>query len=234
MYKTKKNWALRAMILTLAFTLISTCLLGGTLAKYVTVGSGSDTARVAIWGVTIDTDNVDLFSDSYEADDSGYYYAVSTESVVSLGGDNVVAPGTFGTAGTFSISGTPEVASQITFKVDSDNSGYYVGSTKGTWPEFGGSGSYEPIKWSITSSDITLDEGTFSELMSALSTFSIDCEPGADLSAVLSSTPIEISWKWDYEGGDTNNKNDTYLGDNVDANNYNIKLKFDIVVTQID
>ena len=44
---SKKNWTLRAAVLMLALVLITSCFVGGTFAKYVTSGSGTDSARVA-------------------------------------------------------------------------------------------------------------------------------------------------------------------------------------------
>ena len=45
----KKNHAARLGALALALTLVSTCLMGGTLAKYTTTGTGTATATVAKW-----------------------------------------------------------------------------------------------------------------------------------------------------------------------------------------
>ena len=45
----KKNHAARLGALALALTLVSTCLMGGTLAKYTTTVTGTATATVAKW-----------------------------------------------------------------------------------------------------------------------------------------------------------------------------------------
>ena len=45
----KKNHAARLGALALALTLVSTCLMGGTLAKYTTTATGTATATVAKW-----------------------------------------------------------------------------------------------------------------------------------------------------------------------------------------
>ena len=45
----KKNHAARLGALALALTLVSTCLMGGTLAKYTTTVTGTSTATVAKW-----------------------------------------------------------------------------------------------------------------------------------------------------------------------------------------
>ena len=61
---SKKNWTLRAAVLMLALVLITSCFVGGTFAKYVTGGSGTDSARVAKFGVTV-TANGTMFSKEY-------------------------------------------------------------------------------------------------------------------------------------------------------------------------
>lgn len=51
----KKNRMLRMASALLILTLLTTSVIGGTFAKYVSEGSVSDTARVAKWGVEIKT-----------------------------------------------------------------------------------------------------------------------------------------------------------------------------------
>ena len=48
-----KNYLMRIASILFIVTLISTCCVSGTFAKYVTSASASDTARVAKWGVSI-------------------------------------------------------------------------------------------------------------------------------------------------------------------------------------
>ena len=49
----KKSYTARLGALALALTLVTTCLLGGTMAKYVTTVSGSGSATVAKFDVGI-------------------------------------------------------------------------------------------------------------------------------------------------------------------------------------
>lgn len=120
----KKNKALRAASALLVLTLLTTSIIGGTFAKYVTRGSVNDTARVAKWGVDITTSGA-LYSDAYaiataaagkanlpatwtiaSPDATQITVAAATKS------DNIVAPGTksYGNGLSFGISGVPEVA----------------------------------------------------------------------------------------------------------------------------
>ena len=52
----KKNWTMRVALLIVALTLITSCFVGGTFAKYVTGASYEDTARVAKFGVLLSID----------------------------------------------------------------------------------------------------------------------------------------------------------------------------------
>lgn len=111
----------------LILTLLTTSVIGGTFAKYVSEGSVSDTARVAKWGVEIKTSGT-LYSDAYAianaADDTKSNIPVTWDSNAAAdkitvaakeSKDNIVAPGTksYGHGLSFSISGTPEVAVKV-------------------------------------------------------------------------------------------------------------------------
>lgn len=58
----KTNHAARLGALALALTLVSTCLMGGTLAKYVTKVTGTATATVAKWSFTANGANEEITS----------------------------------------------------------------------------------------------------------------------------------------------------------------------------
>jgi len=207
--KVKKNWVLRSMGLLLLFTLVSTCLLGSSLAKYTTTASSSDTARVAKWGVTINTAGGDLFNTQYNDPTD------ATVTVKSSTTDKLVAPGTKGVAGRFTITGTPEVACQVTVKVDSS-------SALTGWVDSRGA-AYEPIVWSVNGTEV----GSFADLITALNGITISYDPGEDVSA--SDSDYVISWEWPYTGND---ENDTFLGNLATAPTIN--LDYSITVDQID
>jgi len=223
MQKTKKNRVLRLLSIVLMFTLVSTCLLGGTLARYVTEGSGTDTARVAKWGVGITSAASDLFKTSYVKTDASYTASANTvEATV-----DVVAPGTSGSAGGFSITGTPEVACRVTIAVDAANSGL-ENWTLGA----GASGAkYEPVQWFLNGV-LCGTNGTFAELVAELNTFSVDCVPGTDLST-FADLGCAISWEWPIDPASPNtDADDTFLGDKAAAPT--IALKYAVKITQID
>lgn len=57
----KKNWFLRIGLIALVLTVATTCLVGGTFAKYTTTVSGADTIEVARFGFTA-TDATDALA----------------------------------------------------------------------------------------------------------------------------------------------------------------------------
>ncbi len=126
----KKNRMLRLASALLILTLLTTSVIGGTFAKYVSTGSVSDTARVAKWGVEIKTSGT-LYSDAYaKKDDTAgsttsnlpttwkeetTFTSISVAAANDANRDNIVAPGTksYENGLTFGISGTPEVAVKV-------------------------------------------------------------------------------------------------------------------------
>lgn len=125
----KKNKMMRIAAALLIVTLLSTCIISGTFAKYVAKADVDDSARVAKWGIKIETSG-DLFKDKYETDDEGYYTAggkYSVESAYDEDGDGeidkVVAPGTTsitddGMGFTARLYGKPEVATRFQLKLN--------------------------------------------------------------------------------------------------------------------
>lgn len=113
----KKNKMMRLASALLVLTLLTTCIISGTFAKYVTTDSASDTARVAKFGVVASVSG-DLFGATYKAVNKGNSittYDKNGGTVSSADGEFVVAPGTKnGTGLTLSVSGTPEVSTKVT------------------------------------------------------------------------------------------------------------------------
>ncbi len=104
----KKNKMMRAASALLVATLLSTSIISGTFAKYTTTAEGSDSARVAKWGIQMEK-GADMFSATYDS-------SKETKTVSSSGGEEkVVAPGTSGST-TYKVTGAPETAYEITFK----------------------------------------------------------------------------------------------------------------------
>ncbi|MDY4173361.1 MAG: hypothetical protein SOY17_11520, partial [Evtepia sp.] len=199
-------------------------------------GKGSDTARVAKWGVVVEVEG-NGFHTSYNKDE--IKSNVGTYTVISADG-NVVAPGTKGTFGGVKISGQPEVAVKITTTADVKLSGWNVG----TDGEF-----YCPLKFTI--GDTTINGLDYSKgTAGGVNSFQADIkqaiedattqevEAGKDLDAIGDS--ITYSWEWPFENGTGSAASqsdvlDTLLGDNaVNGEAPTISIDVTTTVTQID
>lgn len=113
----KKNKMLRMASVMLVLTLLTTSIIGGTFAKYVTTDSAQDAARVAKFGV-VATVAGDLFGSTYKAkadNNAIMSYDVNGGTVsADAEADKVVAPGTQNKEGlSLTVKGTPEVSTQV-------------------------------------------------------------------------------------------------------------------------
>ena len=121
-----KNKMMRVASVLLVAVLLSTCTISGTFAKYVTENNAQDNARVAKFGVVIQADGA-LYGTYYDTrflpttDDTAANLLVQS-SVVGQNAENVVAPGTKNTDGLyFSLTGAPEVRTELTVTITSEN-----------------------------------------------------------------------------------------------------------------
>ena len=97
-----KKFFFMMISILLCSVLITSTAISGTLAKYARNDSGTTSASVAKWGVTVTTDT-DV--DAYEDGDTIY---ISSET-------GVIAPGTSGNLASFKVTGSPEVAVKLDF-----------------------------------------------------------------------------------------------------------------------
>ena len=236
---SKKNWTLRAAVLMLALVLITSCFVGGTFAKYVTSGSGTDSARVAKFGVTV-TANGTMFAKEYATDDQTVVGTIA-KSVIST--DKVVAPGTTSN-GDFvaaTITGTPEVAVRVSYKLDAAS--LQLENWKDADDEF-----YCPLVFRVKNNngntvisgmEFQTAEAMKAALVNAVAAYTKDYAPGTDLSGKAAET-LTISWEWPFETGadgdkPANNVKDTFLGDEAAAGRAaTVSLTLATTVTQID
>ena len=122
----KNNKNLKVACGLLALVLLTTSVIGTTLARYTTADSASDTARVAKWGIELAVGGT-LFGTDYAehnaAERPDEMVAYTSDSV--HGSANVVAPGTKNDAGlAFTLTGTPEVAYDV-IVTDNENESIY-------------------------------------------------------------------------------------------------------------
>ena len=235
----KKNIAMRLASGIMLASLLSTCVISGTFAKYTTSAEAEDTARVAQWGVNL-TASSNLFDVDYDG------------SVISVNAEELVAPGTASeNVMTITLTGTPEVSVNVAFTmtVTSDvcvKAGDYEDYTQQGTQNFNVATNYYPVVF-------TLKNGAGTELVSgnldAIAAyfnaveFNKDYAPKQDLAKIDTDKgdgTYKLSWAWDFDNGGagTNDKADTLLGyaattpvANVSTN---IEFNISIKVTQVN
>ena len=242
----KKNKMMRIASVLLVAVLLSTCAISGTFAKYVTSETSSDSARVAKWGVVI-TANGTTFADEYDTDDDNVNGTIA-KSVITAGttGDSVVAPGTTGSMVSMTISGTPEVAVNVSYKATLELEGWGYTTESNSEPTVVTSHEYCPIVFTVNGvtygtndTNATNKSATIEELITAvegaIGAYSKDYAPKQDLSVENTVATPDVSWTWAFHTDDEHDVKDTILGDAA-ANGTPATTSLTIVttVTQID
>lgn len=251
----KKNVMMRVASALLVAVLMTTSVISGTFAKYITTDNAQDSARVAKWGVTVSAEG-SLFEKSYvnapEADED-------TATVVANETVDVVAPGTNNAddAFKFSITGQPEVDVKVDVVVTENTNDVFLKAntyekltTGNQDDEYVLAADYYPVKYKLTKQGATVVENaTLAQLTTALENISIANVP-ANTNLATAFGEYEISWAWAYEG--VNDDADTILGDLAAGSpaaglngaaltagmdkDYNLStgLKVAVTVTQVD
>ncbi len=224
----KKNKFMRLAALLLVLTMVSTCAISGTYAKYVTKGTGMDKARVAKWGVEVAVAG-NMFAKTYDRDDTTF--VADGKTVVST--ENVIAPGTDGSMAAISLTGTPEVAVRVSYEMDIAFTGSWVGND--------GTTVYCPIVvyingagYSMAGLGVTTVAAFEAKLEEIVAAYSKDYPAGTNL-AGLSAEYLKISWEWPFNTSDANDLNDTALGNQAAAGNpAGMEVHVTCIVTQVD
>lgn len=256
----KKNVIMRAACVVLVLTLLSTCMISGTFAKYVTTGpAATDSARVAEWGVTIEATGV-MFGDSYQDKASGnaataYVVdeAVDTITVQAKADNtNIVAPGTKGSLAALNVQGTPEVDTQVTYVADLalekwtvdvtndgvDNAVYYCPLVI-TIDDGEDATPAEVFNGATYASATEFEEAVEAAIVAKAARY----HTNQDLSAV--NNDVQVSWEWPFEVGANedeiaaNDAKDTALGNAAATPDDNsgaatVALTITATITQID
>lgn len=234
----KKNVMMRVASVLLVAVMLTTCAISGTFAKYVSSETGSDTARVAKWGVTV-TAPGKTFSKAYKdlkEDNAALQTVVSTT-------DNVVAPGTEGTLSMFEVAGSPEVDVRVSYNATID-----LGDN---WT-LGGS-FYCPIVVTVVyngNTEVFTAEGkTVTQFEEAIENFiNTNCAVVYDAGAPLDTVndDLTVSWKWFFENTTPGNPLSSYQTDDKDSdlgdltadldltNDPEITFTIKCTVTQVD
>lgn len=238
---------MRTGAILLVVALVVSCVAGGTLAKYVTEEQGSDSARVAKWGVKVEGEG-NAFQTSYSNDDME-----AGETIVVQSEEKVVAPGTYGTLDGIRVTGTPEVAVKVSTVAD-----LALGEN---WAD-GEGNFYCPIVIDVNGVQFCgLEYDNAAAFKNAVESgindyMSKTYAPGTDLSQEKSLND-SIKWRWAFSNESLNDisddvlkfnegtmktlnreqddEKDTYLGNQAASNNApTIALTLTTTVTQID
>ena len=233
---SRKNHTLKLAGILLALVLVTSCFVGGTFAKYVTTGTGSDSARVAKFGVTV-TANGTMFAKEYDTDTENVKKLIARSVISSNDKEKVVAPGTSGKMVSMTLAGTPEVAVNVRYKatVKLDNWVYKAGENAAE--EF-----YCPItikvdKESYCGLDYDNADLFKSAVENAINKSSANYKPNTNLKDAKAPS---VSWAWTFVNAGEHKKEqddvkDTYLGDQAAKGKAaTISLEVVTTVTQID
>lgn len=219
----KKNVMMRVASALLVAVLMTTCAISGTFAKYTTSKTGSDSARVAKFGVVIEA-NGQTFAKSETGEVDGVVTANTVLSAGAVNGiENVVAPGMSGEMVAMEIEGTPEVAVEVSYESDLALANWTVDSNY-----------YCPIVITVNGTAIEGSNYTsmtaFEEAVeAAIDAFTKEYPAGTDLSGA--AAPV-VSWSWAFNVSDANDEKDTKLGDAATAATISLTVK--TIVTQVD
>ena len=201
----KKIRTMRAAALLLVLTLMTSCFVGGTFAKYVSTVTGSDTARVAKWAFTADSGSGDTDIDLTTAKTFEFDLFECVDANVDVDGagdEHVIAPGTSGDI-SVELTNASEVNAEYTIDYTVDEAGVY-------------------IQWS-TDGSTWVDEFPLTDV-----TTPTPINMGA-------STTITVYWKWAFNGdgiaAGQSDANDTTLGI---AGSAAPSVTATVTVTQVD
>lgn len=227
----KKNRMMRLASGLLVAVLLTTSVISGTFAKYTTSQTGTDTARVAKWGVTI-TANGTTFATSYENDEEIGTNAVGTVNAVNNGSSdsmNLVAPGTKGELVECVLGGTPEVAVEVI---------YDATVTLENW-EVDGS-EYCPIVFKVNGDEFKIEAGSAipdigtlkTKVEEAIEAYSAKFAANQDLSQEGTVSTPDVEWEWPFEIDDAK---DTKLGEQAHVGNWaTITVEIETTVNQLN
>lgn len=214
----RKNKMMRLASCLLVAVLLTTSMISGTFAKYVTTASGSDSARVAKWG--FDTTTIvmeDLFASTYG------------DTVAGKDGAEVIAPGTEGKQ-VIKFDTVDSVAPEVDYKFDVTASTTAAPTnTILTNPN---------IKWAFYAEGTDPAWGTFDAMLTSIKAQSVPKVEANALPAL--SDNYVVAWKWIFDENAANKETDTVNNDLNDTAMGNadtleeINLEISITATQID
>lgn len=238
----KKNSTMRIAAVLMVLTLMTSCFVGGTFAKYTTAGESKDSARVAKFGVEVTANFSELFD--YEYSTTTSWSGDDDVSVKSVLGGDIIAPGTNGDLADFAVTGVPEVDVNVSYTAEFElGDNWKVDTNDDDIVD----AEYCPLVITVNGNGYCIDGTTIktvAELEAAVENAIVasakNYNAGTDLSLAENvANDLAVSWTWYFEGSNEGgfgpacqwDKFDTQLGD---AFNATISLNIKCTVTQID
>lgn len=223
----KKNKTMRIASVLLIAVLLTTSVISGTFAKYVTRGEIGDSARVAKFGVTISGSGT-LFDQNYFREGDGNTpagTATDTDGVVltieSSDGSKLVAPGSKNNTGmSLTVNGAPEVDVKVTLKIEDGSKDVWLG--QGVYPNrttaalgdsFENGILYQPIVYTLWLDGSVLKTGNLNEIAAFLTTYELYVDANTNMTGVNYTYTLTWAWDFDNNGLGTTDRQDTLLGD---------------------
>lgn len=247
----RKNRTMRTASVLCACALITSCFVGGTMAKYTSTASGSDTARAAKWSILVNGNDIataqdqkmdfDLFGtvagdtgvhDNYidgELDNDADVMDIDANT-----GNTIIAPGT---AGKFNleITNMSEVTADITIKLAEQDTGdipiLYSFGDADSWHTYGDLVAQVDSKY----------KGDWGSMLAALS--DLGDSTALDRVQPAETVSIPVYWKWAYEKEDgvegddyaQTDASDTAIGVAAAAGTpQNVTITATVTATQVD
>lgn len=214
----KKNAMLKIAAILMVAVLLTTCAISSTFAKYTaTSGLSTDTARVAKFGVKVDTNVTTLFAGAYK--DEPVVTSVTDDNTTVKTTVDVVAPGTKNTLTAAStITGTPEVDVTVAYSVNV--------TISEDWLDKDGD-AYFPVIFTVNGATYGLEGMKDSEGNTPTNSFATTALLAAGIKEAIelknatyqagttlesqAANKLSISWEWAFNKN--SDVNDTYLGD---------------------
>lgn len=233
----------------LAVSLLTTCVISGTMAKYTSTASGSDTARAAKWSILVnDTEiatatpqtlNFDLFGTVGDANPETVDEINNDADVMDpeAGGTTIIAPGTGGYF-ELEITNKSEVTADISIELQETNdAGIPILYSFGDWDVYH---TYADLQTLVESTY----EGDWGKMLAALT-------DDSDMDALDQMEPndtytIPVYWTWAFEGEDVqydlqedstfsqNDNSDTVIGINAQKAPQTVTITATVTATQVD
>lgn len=241
----RKNRTMRTASVLCACALITSCFVGGTMAKYTSTASGSDTARAAKWSILVNGKDIataenqkmdfDLFGtvagDTGARIEDELYNDADVVDIDADTGDTIIAPGTTGKFN-LEITNMSEVTADITIKLAEQDNGdipiLYSFGDEDSWHTYGDLAAQVDSTYG----------GDWGSMLAALS--DLGNMKALDRVQPAETVSIPVYWKWAYETEDDvegvdyaqTDASDTAIG--VAGTPQNVTITATVTATQVD